>query len=238
MAFIAPALPFIAAGLAAVGTAVSVSGAMSAKSAAGKQAALAGAQIELAKEQAEVSATSALEVAAAKAAAATARAGTLEKNQRLAEQAAADAEARGDISVAQQARRTVQFIGRQRVALAAQGQIVDQGSGLDLTSDTAALGKLDELTLLANAEREALGFRTQALNFAAAAALEKQTAVAVLREGELLAEAVRIGGEAGVFQAQAGVLQAKTEGTAALFAAGQSLITGASTIATAFGNIK
>ena len=75
-----------------------------------------------------------------------------------------------------------QLIARQRVTQAALGQTTDVGSALDLTSDTAAAGKLDERTrrrnaaferavIRNNAEREAIGFLTQGFNFAAEAQL-------------------------------------------------------------------
>ena len=94
-------------------------------------------------------------------------------NQILAERAAQDALARGRAEAAKQGVRTRQFIARQRTALAGAGQLVDVGSGLDLTADTAAAGRLEELTIRRNAEREALGFRTQGMNFAAEAQLAR-----------------------------------------------------------------
>lgn len=104
-------------------------------------------------------------------------------SRRLADDArargVAEAEARGiqgQDEVARLADRTRQFISRQRVSQAAFGQVVDVGSALDLTADTAAVGKLEELTtrrnvdfdrrvIQANAEREAIGFLTQAVGF-------------------------------------------------------------------------
>ena len=106
------------------------------------------------------------------------------------EQAAAQISLQEGRDTAKAALATRQLIARQRVAQAGLGQTTDVGSALDLTADTAAAGKLDELTLRRNAaferqvasnnaEREAIGFLTQGFNFAAeaqAADLRRQSA--------------------------------------------------------------
>ena len=114
-------------------------------------------------------------------------------NAIIAQRQAEDARLRGEQAAAQislQEQRDVaktalaqrQLIARQRVAQAGLGQTVDVGSALDITADTAAAGKLDELTLRRNAaferqvarnnaEREAIGFLTQGFNFEAEARL-------------------------------------------------------------------
>ena len=115
------------------------------------------------------------------------------RNQEIANRAAEDAVARGEAAVGRKALQTRQFIARQRVAQAGLGQTVDVGSALDLTADTAAFGKLDELTIRSNAEREALGFRTQGLNFGASAELADLRAQSALLEGQ--AAATRAGFE-------------------------------------------
>jgi len=48
---------------------------------------------------------------------------------------------------------------------------VDEGTAQEVTEDTAAFGELDALTIRNNAEREALGFRTQGMNFQASGEL-------------------------------------------------------------------
>src|SRR3990167_9166008 len=92
-------------------------------------------------------------------------------NMILAERAAVEAERRGKIAAKQQRLKTSQLIGQQRTGFAAHGVLVDEGSAGDVTEDTAAFGKLDELTITHNAEREALGFRTQGMNFQASGEL-------------------------------------------------------------------
>ena len=109
-------------------------------------------------------------------------------NAILAERAAKEAEARGEVAVDKSQLATRQFIARQKVAQAGQGQEINTGSALDLTADSAAGGKLDELTIRANAEREAIGFRTQGMNFAAEAGFQElraQNASAAGRFGAL-----------------------------------------------------
>jgi hypothetical protein len=86
-------------------------------------------------------------------------------NAILAQRAANDARARGEVAAADAVRRGNQLIGRQRAILAGNGVLVDEGSALDLTSETAGLNKLDELTIRSNAEREALGYEAQGMNF-------------------------------------------------------------------------
>lgn len=128
-------------------------------------------------------AQSAKRQAEATAQAAAFQASVARRNQEIANRAADDATARGEASVADRALATKQFIARQRVAQAGLGQTVDTGSALDLTKDTAQSGKLDELTIRNNAEREALGFRTQGLNFGASAELLDLRASSALAEG-------------------------------------------------------
>lgn len=88
-------------------------------------------------------------------------------NQILAQRAAADARARGVEDERRLAEQGRKLIGRQRAVLAANGVVVDEGSALDITSDTAQAVKLDRMTILSNAEREALGYEAQGMNFQA-----------------------------------------------------------------------
>lgn len=92
-------------------------------------------------------------------------------NQIIAQRQADDARARGAVEADKRRAQAQQLIGRQRAALAGNGVEVDTGSALDITSDTAAAGELDALTVRANAEREALGYETNASNFGAQAGL-------------------------------------------------------------------
>ena len=94
-----------------------------------------------------------------------------ENNRIEANQLAEDALRRGEIAEQKKREEGKQLIARQRVQLAATGQLVDEGTALDLTTDTAGLNELDALTVRNNAEREARGFRVQGINFQGEAAL-------------------------------------------------------------------
>lgn len=91
--------------------------------------------------------------------------GVAENNAILANRAAQDALDRGKAEERRRREATRQLIGRQRAVLAGNGVVVDQGSALDITTDTAGMGELDALTIRSNAEREAAGFRAQGANF-------------------------------------------------------------------------
>ena len=108
-----------------------------------------------------------------------------ENNSIIAGRAADDARERGRIAAGERDVKTRQFIGKQRVALASSGQEVDIGSGLEITSDTAALGKLDSLRIINNAEREAIGFETQAGSFKAEASARRASGKNAIRASRL-----------------------------------------------------
>lgn len=92
-------------------------------------------------------------------------------NQIIANRKADDARERGKIDAANNDLRTKQRISQSTVTGAATGQVVDQDSNLEITSDTAALGKLDSLRIINNSEREAHGFEVQGVNFESEARL-------------------------------------------------------------------
>ena len=93
-------------------------------------------------------------------------------NAIIARRNAADTRDRGQTASGEQGVQTAQLIARQRVALAASGQVVDIGSGAEIVADTAAQGKLDSLRIVNNAEREALGLAQQGDNFTAQASAQ------------------------------------------------------------------
>ena len=112
----------------------------------------------------------------AQAAQANYAAAVARNNATLAQRAADDAQTRGQAAASQESLANAQLVGRQRAALAGAGQTVDMGSALDLTTDTKASGKLNELTILNNADREALGYEAQGMNFNAQAAADTAAA--------------------------------------------------------------
>ena len=90
-----------------------------------------------------------------------------QNNQITAQQFADDARLRGDAEKEAFSAKVRRAQGSQKVALAANGVLVDSGSALDLVEETGDLGRLDALNIRASAEREALNFESQASNFGA-----------------------------------------------------------------------
>lgn len=101
------------------------------------------------------------------------QAGVLGINADLAEQAAADAIARGTQKQNQARAGTRQLRGAQRATLAAQGIDVNTGSAADIALDTEQIGELELATIANNAQREALGFKIEAANYRSQAALTR-----------------------------------------------------------------
>ena len=92
-------------------------------------------------------------------------------NQIIAERRAAQVEAEGKIAADRKRQEAARLAGRQRAVLAGNGVLVDYGSALDITSDTAAYGELDALNTKYAYDNEAYNARVQASNFGAEAQL-------------------------------------------------------------------
>lgn len=118
-----------------------------------------------------LSAVGSMQQGQANAQAAKYQAQVAKNNKILADRKAQDAIDRGKVAEQRQRERTRQLKGRQRAILAANGVVVDQDSALDITSETEAIGEMDALTIRQNAEREALGYRTEGMNFQASSDL-------------------------------------------------------------------
>lgn len=86
-------------------------------------------------------------------------------NQIIAERAAARKEQEGQIAADKKRQQAAQLAGRQRAVLAGNGVLVDTGSALDITSDTAAFGELDALNTKYSYDNQAYNLRVQAANF-------------------------------------------------------------------------
>jgi len=108
-------------------------------------------------------------------------------NAKLADRAAADAIARGAVAEQNQRSKTRQQLAAFRASAAARGVAVDEGSALDVQETGQALGNLDALTIRSNAEREALGFKSQSMNFISEAGLQKSAGQSALIQGGLSA---------------------------------------------------
>lgn len=92
-------------------------------------------------------------------------------NAKLAEAQAKDAIDRGRLDERRHRRDVRMLQARQEVEFANRGLELGFGTPLEVFADTARAGELDALTIQRNAEREALGFRTQASNSEAQARL-------------------------------------------------------------------
>jgi hypothetical protein len=88
-------------------------------------------------------------------------------NAATAEMEAKYAEQQGERNAEAQRRRTAVMIGAQRAKMGASGAVVDAGSFLDLTLDTAKQGELDAMALLEEGQLEAWRARIQGGNFQA-----------------------------------------------------------------------
>lgn len=83
-------------------------------------------------------------------------------NRRAQDRLAGEVIERGEEEVAQYERGLNQLLGRQRVAGAAQGIDINQGSMATIREQTEAAGAMDIAAIRENAKREAWGIRTQA----------------------------------------------------------------------------
>lgn len=86
-------------------------------------------------------------------------------NQILANRAAQDAKARGDIAAANAQTSANSLLGRQKTALAANGVNVNQGTALDIQGNTKAVSENEALTIRSNAAREAYRYETEGANY-------------------------------------------------------------------------
>lgn len=119
-------------------------------------------------------------------------------NAVIADQAAKDALERGKVAAQAQQEATRQRIGAARARAAGRGVLVDSGSAFDLTQNIAAFGKLDELQLTANAQREAAGFRQQGTNFLSESALQRTAGKNAITAGAFNAAGSLLGGASSV----------------------------------------
>ena len=102
-------------------------------------------------------------------------------NQIIQERLATDAIERGKEEERMHRIKIGQFKGQQINAFAKNGVTVDSGTPLDVLSDTAMIGELEALTIRNNAEREAYGYRVNAMNYGASSQ-NNRTASSVARK--------------------------------------------------------
>lgn len=86
-------------------------------------------------------------------------------NEKIAQENARNERQSGLEEARLQRLKTIQTIGAQQTAMAANGIDISSGTALDTVADSAQMGELDALMLQYNAERNAYGYDTQAGNF-------------------------------------------------------------------------
>ena len=132
---------------------------------------------------------------------ATFQAAVLRNNKLISDRAAEEAIEEGKIAAQERQTQVGQIIGQQRASFAGRGVVVDEGGAFDLLLDAVRIGKLDEIAIQTNAEREALALKMQGANF------ESQARLAELK-GKAAKEA-GLFGAAGTLLATAGKVASK-----------------------------
>lgn len=94
------------------------------------------------------------------------------KNANIAQQNADQKRQEGIEEARQQRIKTLQAVGSQQAAMAANGIDISSGTALDIIEDTTATGELDALTKQYNYESQAIALEQQADNFNNQASLD------------------------------------------------------------------
>lgn len=137
--------------------------------------------------------------AKAEAKAMEAQAATNRQNAALAEKRAEDALQRGDIEEKQKRLESARLRATQQTGFAAGGVLTSEGTPLDVSSDTAALGELDALTIRSNASREAFEHEVDAFNFNSAAGANIAAANNRRRAGVIEGAGTILGGASNLY---------------------------------------
>ena len=90
--------------------------------------------------------------------------------------------------------KTLQAVGSQQAAMAANGMDITQGTSLDIIEDTSAMGELDALQIQTNYERKALSYEQQANNFSNEANMDVIAGKNAYRRGVINAAATGLNG--------------------------------------------
>jgi hypothetical protein len=183
--------------LAAAGAISSAVGAYS--SAKGQKIALEGqANLDKINAQARAQASSTqaeLDLADAKGNSYTlnAQAEVSDLNARLLDLSAEDALLAGQHEEQRARLATARIKSAQKVAIAANGIDMAEGTPIELLTGTDLMGEIDAQTIKANAARSAFGYRTQAVNARGDATLRKAQAGALLTNAEAATNARKTG---------------------------------------------
>lgn len=100
-------------------------------------------------------------------------------NARLAELSAQSELVRGQREEQASRLRTAQLKSSQRVAMAANGIDLGQGTAAEVLTSTDYMGEVDANTIAANAVRQAWGYRTQGMNYQNEALMKRATASSI-----------------------------------------------------------
>ena len=135
-----------------------------------------------------VSVVGGLAQASAQSEAAQAQADQDRRNAIIAQRNAEDSRNRGAEAERQVQLRTKARLGMQKNTLSERNISVSSGSALDILGDTAMFGKLDSLITRNNAEREAIAYEAQGMNYNAQAEI-----------GEMMSDSYALGGGISAF---------------------------------------
>jgi hypothetical protein len=97
-------------------------------------------------------------------------------NERRAMLQAEDAFQRGEKEAGRYGDKVKQVIGTQRAGYASQGVVVNSGTASAIQAETQAIGQEDIQTIRTNAFREAMGYKSQAEDYALQGRLAKSAA--------------------------------------------------------------
>jgi len=117
-----------------------------------------------------------------------------EQNKKIANQNAAQERQTGIEEARMQRIKTLQAVGSQQAAMAANGMDVTQGTSLDIIEDTSAMGELDALQIQTNYERKALSYEQQANNFQNEANMDRIAGQNAYKSGVINAAATGLNG--------------------------------------------
>lgn len=132
-----------------------------------------------------LSAMGTLAAAKAQSQAAKAQAAQNDMNKVIAQNNAKDARDQGVADTQDLQMRNKARIGQQQNILSERNISASSGSALDILGDTASMGKLDELTAQNNAERKAVAYETQSIQYGYQAQVDRLSAKNAMTAGVL-----------------------------------------------------
>ena len=114
---------------------------------------------------------------------ATFQAAVLRNNKLLTDIKTKEVLEEGAIAQQQRQLQVGQIIGEQRASFAGRGVTVDEDTAFDLLLDAVRIGKLDEIAIQTNADREALALKMQGASFETQARLAEAKGAAAKEAG-------------------------------------------------------